>query len=184
MGLKDENLRRIRATKVVNMRVSGHRLGQIAEELNISIDTVERDIKYAEKANLFLDLEQKLLHQLAPKAITAIETALEDGDAETAIEVLKSLGIMKDSKAPKTQVEANQSDDLARAIEEARERRQLNAETADGELIPTGGRSGLAGLLEPINETAEETVCETATVTVGDVVEPAPQVETGDSETR
>jgi hypothetical protein len=157
--MKHEQLRRLRAMKVIQMRVMGDKINQIAATLQVSRDTVERDLKYAEKANLFVDLEHKLLHDLAPAAIVAIKSALDDGDAETAIEVLKSLGIMKDPKAPKTAVESNQSDDLAKAIEAARERRLLEDATHDGEVVRVQlGRTNLAGLLADSNPPAEETV--------------------------
>lgn len=136
---------------------------QIAKEMNVSVDTVERRLKFAEKANLMVDMERQLMQELVPAAMKAVKTALEDGDSETAIIVLQSMGILKDPKAPKTQVEIQENDDLARAIGEAREVKQLDSMTVEGQVI-SNGRSGLAGLLESSNprdeQAAEEIVGE------------------------
>lgn len=129
---------------------------QIAKELNVSVDTVERRLKFAEKANLLVDMERQLMQELVPAAMKAVKTALEDGDSETAIIVLQSMGILKDPKAPKTQVEQIENDDLVKAIGEVRELKQLDSMTVEGQVI-SHGRGGLAGLLEARNPRDEQT---------------------------
>ena len=87
----------------------------------------------------------------------AIETALEDGDSETALEVLKSVGILKDPKAQKSQVEMQESDELAKAIAETRNEQKLLEDTVDATIVRSDGRSSLAGLLEASNSGNDET---------------------------
>jgi len=157
--LHNKDLQKIQAMMMVQMRVTGSSNVEIAKALNMSTDTVERRLKFADKAGLFIEYEQHLLQSLVPKAMKAIETALEDGDAETALEVLRSTGILKDPKAPKTQTEQSENDDLARAIKAARVERELMEGTVDGSYreldngTSVDGRRSLAGLIEQGDET-------------------------------
>jgi DNA-binding Lrp family transcriptional regulator len=118
---------------------------QIGDAMNIHRETVERRMVWAEKAGLFLDLEKQVIENIVPKAMKAIETALEDGDAETALEILKSVGVLRDPKAPRTQKQEFEDNALQEAIAGAREQRAIEDGTLEGTVV---GRGGLAGLLE------------------------------------
>lgn len=145
MAIHNEDLKRLQAMTMIHLKVNGHGNREIADKMNISVDTVERRLTWAERAGMFVKFEQQIIDELVPKSIEAIKTALEDGDAETALEVLKSVGVLKDPKAPKTQVEQQESDDLAKAISEARIEQKKLEGTVDGQII--NDRGSLAGLL-------------------------------------
>lgn len=162
MALHNIDLQKMQAMMMINMKLRGMGNLEIAKAMNISKDTVERRLAFANKAGLFVELERQILDDLVPAAMKAIKTALEDGDAETAMELFKSMGIIPDPKAPKTQVQIQESDDLQKAISEARDQKQLMEGTVDATII--NGRGSLAGLLESSNprddEATEETVIE------------------------
>lgn len=141
---------------------------QIADHLNIHRDTVERRLQYAKKAGLFLDFERQVIETLIPKAIEAVKTALEDGDAETGLEILKAMNVIPDNSVPKTVQQQNDSDDLAKAIEEARKEQAALEGTVDAEII--GGRSPFAGLLEAGGDQSEvDSIEQAGKETVGEV---------------
>ena len=147
MALHNKDLQKLQAMMMISMKVTqGMNNREIAKELNIHPETVDRRLIFAQKAGMFLDLERQIMQNLVPKAMKAIETAMEDGDAETALEVLKSVGVLKDPKAPKTNLERSDENELFIAIEKAREEQNLLEGTVDGTVV--NGRRSLAGLLE------------------------------------
>lgn len=156
MALHDKDLQRLQAMMMIHMKVHGMGNNEIAQELNIHKDTVERRLAFARKADLFVEYESQLIEKLIPKAIKAIETALEDGDAETGLEILKALNVIRDTKAPKTPEQTNADNDLMKAIQEARENRVKLEGTVEGEIRELG-RTNLAGLLQESNEAGTHT---------------------------
>jgi DNA-binding Lrp family transcriptional regulator len=154
-GIVNKDLQKIQAMMMIQMKL-GQNMSytEIAKAMNVHPDTVERRFIFAEKAGMFLQLEAQIMSTIVPKAMKAIETALEDGDAETALEVLKSVGVLRDPKAQRSQAQISEDDSLMEAIAGAREVKAIEEGTVDGTII---GRTGLAGLLE---EASDETTKE------------------------
>jgi len=151
----NKDLQKIQALMMMQMRLGQNMSNKkIAEAMNLNVETVERRFALAEKAGLFLDLEKELITNLVPKAMKAIETALEDGDSETALEILKSVGVLRDRKEAKTQSQERDDNDLFDAITAGREQRALNEASIDATIV---GRGGLAGLLEQTTQPPTET---------------------------
>lgn len=145
--IESEDLKRLQVMMIVQMLLTKNmNYNEIAAKLNMDRETVERRMIWAKKANILVDLENQMMNELVPSGMKAIKTAMEDGDAETALELFKCLGILKDPRVQKTQVQVQEEDELSKAILEAKEKRELLEGTVDGELI--GGRTSLAGLLE------------------------------------
>lgn len=154
-GIVNKDLQKIQALMMLQMRLgSNMSYKEIAQAMNVHPETVERRMIFAEKAGLFLDLEKEIITKIVPKAMKAIETALEDGDSETALEILKSVGVLRDRKAPKTAKEEADDNELFETITGLREQRAIEEATVVGELV---GRSGLAGLLEATGDAPTET---------------------------
>ena len=156
MSVHNPDVKRLRALNIVQMKITGHSNAKIAKELNLSVKTVERELTYAHKARIFVDVEQRILQELVPRAIEAIKAALEDGDSETALDVLKSIGALPDVRTPKTEIQSKESDELQLAIAEARNQKLIDEGTVDGEIV--NGRKRLAGLLESGEQTSQEAI--------------------------
>jgi uncharacterized membrane protein len=154
MSLHNKDLQKLQAMMMIQMKVRGMGNKEIAEELNIHPDTVERRLAYANKAGLFIELERQFLQELVPAGMKALKTAMEDGDAETALELFKCLGVLKDPKAPKTTEQINDDNELQKAISEARTVAQIAEGVIDGTVVT--GRKSLAGLVEDPTEQAGE----------------------------
>jgi len=115
---------------------------EIAKEIGIALVTVGRRLAFANKAKLFATYEQQIFDELIPAAMKAIKTALDDGDAETALEMLKGMGIMKDPKTAKSAVEIEDENELQNYLSNARVEKLNERNTIDADT------SGLAGLIE------------------------------------
>lgn len=96
--IKSDKLQDARALAMVQSRIHGRSLKQIAEEFGVSTDTVERSLSRAEKMNLTERYEDYLVGRLAPLAIGAIQNALENNDAAVAMKILESIGLIKKPK--------------------------------------------------------------------------------------
>lgn len=145
--IESEDLKRIQVMMIIQMLLTKNmNYNEIAAKLNVDRETVERRMIWAKKANVLVQLEDQIMNDLVPAGMTALKTAMEDGDAETALELFKCLGILKDPRAQKSQQQLVEDDELTRAITEAKEKREQLEATLDGELV--GGRTSLAGLLE------------------------------------
>lgn len=97
-----------RALAMIDKRIHGRTLAQIAEEFNVSVDTVKRSLDRAEKLNLVDRYEDYLFGRLGALALGAYEAALLEGDTAVATKVLESLGVVK--KAKDHPREASESD--------------------------------------------------------------------------
>ena len=139
MGLRrDVAVRRIRAMSYMRDRLGGLSNGAIAKKHNVNVKTVAKTLTWAEKAKIFVELEDELLQGLAPLAIDALKHALaEKHDAQAALEVLKGLNLLKKSH-PITAKEVQDSSDLFLYVQQIREKAELDAATVEGqhELIP------------------------------------------------
>lgn len=76
--LHSTKLRRLRALKMIEMRVLNKSVATIAKEFNVSEKTVTRTLSWAEKAGIVADAEDKILRELLPAAHKALKRALED----------------------------------------------------------------------------------------------------------
>jgi transposase len=77
---QNPKIRRARAAQVVAHRVGGWTYGEIAEELRISVDTVKRDIEFADENGLIEEFEQEVMQKLAPKALQVLVRHMEHGN--------------------------------------------------------------------------------------------------------
>lgn len=99
-----EQEKRLRAIMMVQKVVGeGKTKKQVAKEMGISHDTVEKTLKWARQANIFVEYEHRLYDELVPLAHEAIKMALADGDAQVALKIMESVGLgpnrMKQTKA-------------------------------------------------------------------------------------
>lgn len=107
--LQDPALRRLRAMRFIEGRLHNMSIGEIAAEFNLSEKTISREIDWAKRHNLVADYEEQILGNLVPKAIKAFEIALDAGDAQAALEVLKGTGLLrKPSTKPLTAPESQE----------------------------------------------------------------------------
>lgn len=91
-ALVSPDLRALRATKVVEMRVAGMTEAAIATELGISLDTVHRDVKFMRETGRIANLEEKVL-DLVPQAVKVVRENLgsDKPDVKGALKVLELL---------------------------------------------------------------------------------------------
>jgi hypothetical protein len=121
---------------------------EIAKEHGVAPKTVERTLTWAEKAGVFVVLEDAIIAEIAPIAVSAIRDALLNGKdvPKGAIEILQGLNIIKKNH-PVTAKEVKDSDDLAAYVAKIREKAEIDANSADAELLTAGQNEG--HLLEP-----------------------------------
>jgi hypothetical protein len=141
----EPKFKKLRAMKMVEGKVMHNMTNtELAKEFNCSVDTVERTLSWAKKADIFASYEDKIVQELIPLAHTAIRDALADGNAKIAVEVFKGLNLLKSGPAPVGSAQRNQEDDLASYIAAKRDRAQLQENTIEGKLIE-GGHDETAG---------------------------------------
>jgi len=124
--LRDPAKIRIRALMMLEhqIRHSASR-ATIAKEFNVSINTVDRTLSWAKKADLLTKVEDKVLQELVPAAHKAILKALSDEDnpqkaGKLAIDVFKGMvpGFTKVSKGDASPTDP--TGELARYVEQLR----------------------------------------------------------------
>jgi transposase-like protein len=134
--VRDYGIRRMTALQFVRDRVvEGLNNTEVAKKHGVSRNTVERTLTWAEKAGIFLELEDKVLHDIAPIALNAIQQALSEGRdvPKGALEILQGLNILKKNH-PVTAKDVKESDDLAAYINQQRLKAQLEQNTIEGTL--------------------------------------------------
>lgn len=104
---------------------------ELAREFKCSVDTVERTLTWAKRADIFSSYEDKIVQELIPLAHTAIRDALADGNAKIAIDVFKGLNLLRTGPAVAGSVQKSQDDDLAAYISSKRDRALLIENTID-----------------------------------------------------
>jgi DNA-binding CsgD family transcriptional regulator len=91
-----------RALSMVDARIHGKTLAQIAEEFNVSVDTVKRSLTRAEKFDLAARYEDFLYGRLGALALGSLEGALADpnhkDNVAVAVKVLESIGVIRKPK--------------------------------------------------------------------------------------
>jgi hypothetical protein len=134
--LHDKDLRRLRALRMIEMRVMNMTIEQIASTFNISPITVSRTLTWAKQAGLIADAEDRILQELIPKAIKAAQSALEDDehkqDAGRLAVKLFELSIPSMGKKTQTKPSStDQSEDLASYVTNLRDR------AVEGDILPS-----------------------------------------------
>lgn len=135
--LRDFGIRRLAALQYARDRVQlGMTNLEIAKARGVSTRTIERTLTWAEKAGIFVELEDALYQDIAPIALDAIRTALSRGEdvPRGALEILQGLNILKKTHAI-TQKEVKEQNDLVNYITQIRQRAELDQATTEGELI-------------------------------------------------
>ena len=78
---------------MIDMRIRGKTLKEVALEYGVSVDTVERTLSWAKKAELVVQAEDKILNELVPAAHAALAAVLkgenDEVKARTALEIFK-----------------------------------------------------------------------------------------------
>lgn len=75
--------------------MTGLKQTEIAKQLGCHRSTVYKLLDYAQKAGLIAQYEDQILQALVPKAIQALEKALDEGNFEVAQKMLAGMGIYK-----------------------------------------------------------------------------------------
>ena len=100
MAVTEPKFKRLRAMKMVEGKVMRNMTNtQLAKEFNCSVDTVERTLTWAKRADIFATYEDKIVQELIPLAHSAIRDALADGNAKIAVEVFKGLNLLRTGPA-------------------------------------------------------------------------------------
>ena len=175
MSVFEPKFRKLRAMKMVEGKVMHNMTNKdLATEFKCSIDTVERTLTWAKRADIFATFEDKIVQELIPLAHTAIRDALTDGNAKIAVEVFKGLNLLRTGQAVSNSIQKIQEDDLAVYIAAKREKAQLLENTIDGESVSPP----IYELIEAPNETATETGMEKSVTSPGNESTPAVQSKT------
>ena len=139
----EPKFRRLRAMKMVEGKVMRNMTNaDLAKEFHCSVDTVERTLTWAKRADIFASYEDKIVQELIPLAHTAIRDALADGNAKIAVEVFKGLNLLKTGQGAQGTVQRAHEDDLAAYIAAKRDKAQLLENTItiepQREALPSG----------------------------------------------
>lgn len=117
--VKLEELKKVRAMTIIDKIANqGKTHGQVAKEMGISTDTVARTLQWARQAQIFVEFEQRLFNELLPLAHNAVKGALEDGDAQIGLEILKGTQVLKKPGAQGQRAQQEEEDfyaEIARA---------------------------------------------------------------------
>ena len=140
-GLRHPADKKLRAMEVVKRHiVQGEQIKDIAKDMNVSQDTIQRSLEWARRANLFVQYEQKLFDELLPLAHEAVKLALQDGDAQVALKILEGTNVLK-KNAPKSAAAEADEEGLYGEILKARSGwvidvtpRRIEDESASGEI--------------------------------------------------
>jgi len=130
--LRNPEERRIRALRMLEYRIQNTATyAEVGKHFHLSIPQVQRILSWARKAELLTVAEDKVILELVPAAHKAIMKALEEGNAQVALEVFKGTmpGFQKQKKAPVT---TSSEGDLASYVNELRG----NPGLTEGEVVP------------------------------------------------
>ena len=136
MAIVEPKFRKLRAMKMVEGKVLRNMTNKdLAQEFKCSVDTVERTLTWAKRADIFASFEDKIVQELLPLAHSAIRDALVNGNAKIGIDVLKGVNLLRPGQAATNSVQHIQDEDLAAYIATKRERAQLQENTLEGETV-------------------------------------------------
>jgi hypothetical protein len=136
--LHNPSLRRLRALKMIEMRVMNNTDGEIARAFNVHVNTVRRTLSWAERAGVIADFEDKILQELIPAAHKAVLKGMNQEDnpieaAKIGLEIFKGAvpGFGKAKTGPKGNY-VDPDDDLSAHIALLR----AQSGVLDGEIGP------------------------------------------------
>lgn len=145
-------LRQLRCLMILKRKINGGVTNRdLAKEFNISVKTVEASLKTALKSGLIEKFELELLNDLVPTAITAAKKAMEDGNADVVLEILKGSGILKkQTDRSRSPVEGEEEDLDIFIRSRKRNTPELPSHTTNGEtLVPRVRELAVARNPEP-----------------------------------
>lgn len=99
INLKQPLVQRAQAKIMLAKRLSGSSLSEIAEQFQVSPQTINRRIKLAMREGLLDEATDTVIDDLVPKALAVFRAALLEGDVDCARDILFGTGIL--SKTPK-----------------------------------------------------------------------------------
>jgi hypothetical protein len=90
--LRNPQLYEARAMQILSLKVQhGYTHKQIAAQMNISVDTVERSLTWAARQGLTKQYENAIIERLVPKAVSIYEQQLDKGDPFVAKDIIDKL---------------------------------------------------------------------------------------------
>jgi hypothetical protein len=140
-------LRRARALAMLRAKLTMNLSDdKVAAHFGVSPSTVARTTKIAIREGLLQQYEDELLNDLVPTAMKAAKDALENGDTQVALEILKGSGVLKKQIDRNKSVGENDGDSLEAYIRIKRDRNGTRPS------LPTDGAGTLPriGLLEAV----------------------------------
>lgn len=139
MPIRDEQTKKLRAKAMIQARVDGLSIAEVAQKFDVCTKTVERTLSWARTADLYIELEDKLMGELMPLAHNSLKRALEEEtDGAVALELYKGKNLLK-KQHTKSQAEVVQENDLAEYIRGMRDYAGEIDNTADGHVIDGTG---------------------------------------------
>lgn len=137
MATKTPRQLQVRAAKMLEQRImKGKTNAEIAKDFGVSAATVGAAMSLAAKADLIVSFEDKLVNELLPLAHNAAKSALLDGNARVAMEILKGTQILRPSQQ-RSAAQAADDDELTRYIAQKRAAARLAEVTIDAEFRST-----------------------------------------------
>lgn len=128
-------LRQLRCLAILRRKIMGGVTNRdLAKEFNVSIATIEVSLKAALQAGLVEKFELELLNDLVPTAIKAAKKAMDEGNADVVLEILKGAGILKKQTDKPRSPQEGEGEDLDIYIRSRkRPAGELPSHQADGE---------------------------------------------------
>lgn len=94
--------RRARAELMLTRKLCSMKVSDIAREFHTTRAEVTRELAYAQRAGLLREAHHYMFTRLLPKALAALEVALEAGNYEAARDLFYGLGLWQKSMDVKT----------------------------------------------------------------------------------
>lgn len=89
-------IQRLRALTILKSKImTAASNDQLAKDFRCSLSTIKRNLAFAMKEDLLRDLEDTIVRDLGPIAVKAVKEAMENGNANAALEVLKGIGLLR-----------------------------------------------------------------------------------------
>ena len=85
----------VRAQLMVTQKILGSSIKEIAEQFQVSKDTVNRALSLARKNDLYGIAEKIVMERLVPKALAVYDLELEAGNLDAARDVAHGTGVLK-----------------------------------------------------------------------------------------
>lgn len=158
--------RQLRQHQIIEMRLKGMTVQQIADHFGLHFTTIDQDLKAIKRDGLLEKFERKILSRLMPKVVTKLEKLLDkdDDNLEPVKEVMKFFTASQTNKHQRELVAgAEQPEDsfeswvrawqMKVAAEEAPPANAIEGETIDDRALPAAADGGTAESHEATSET-------------------------------